>query len=152
MGRAGFHGDADKGSREIHATFRHHAPLACDLVEPLAGQDDDVGSLTGAQPLQQRQCRSEIGVDTRAAGRLILAGQAVDGALQRQRREHADGVAHDSYTRCISFSTAVMRRLRLPASAVASSSAPSLSQVPEKPMPTSWPPKMGFSPMAGVCS
>ena len=36
----------------------------------------------------------------------------------------------------ISLSTAVNRRLRLPASAVASSSAPFASQVPEKPMPT----------------
>jgi hypothetical protein len=24
--------------------------------------------------------------------------------------------------------------------------------VPEKPMPTSWPPNTGFSPRAGVCS
>ena len=48
MGLPRLHGDADKGSREIHATFRRHPPFAGDLVQPLAGQDDDVGRLTGA--------------------------------------------------------------------------------------------------------
>jgi len=35
---------------------------------------------------------------------------------------------------------------------VASQDAPSPSQTPEKPMPTSCPPKIGLSPLAGVCS
>ena len=55
------------------------------------------------------------------------------------------------HARRISFSTAVSRRLRLPARAVASTSAPSSSQVPANPMPTSWPPNTGFSRTAGVC-
>ena len=41
------------------------------------------------------------------------------------------------YAGCISFKVAANRRLRFPASATASSSAPASSQVPENPMPTS---------------
>ena len=61
-------------------------------------------------------------------------------------------VSRSRYAGRISFSVAASRRLRFPASAMASSSAPASSQVPEKPMPTSWPPNTGFSPFAGVCS
>ena len=88
-----------------------------------AGQDHDVGALAAAQPIQQRQRRREIGIDARAAFRLITCGEMADRAFQGQRREHANHIFHRGYARRISFSTAVNRRLRLPASAVASSSA-----------------------------
>lgn len=57
-----------------------------------------------------------------------------------------------TYALLISLSEAASRRLRLPASAMPSSSPLSAVQVPEKPIPTSRPPKTGFSPFAGVCS
>src|SRR5205085_11821198 len=119
--------------------------------QPLAGQDDDVSGLAATQAIEQCQRRREIRFEARAACGLKARGELGEGAFHGQCREYPQDL-HCSYARRISFSTAVRRRLRLPASAVASISAPSSSQLPEKPMPTSWPPKIGFSPTAGVCS
>jgi hypothetical protein len=146
------HRNADKGPREVHACLSRHRPLVREFVEALLREDNYIGILAAAQPVEQRERGREIGVDPRAAFCFITRCKSANRAFERQGREYSNSVHLKPYARRISFSTAVKRRLRLPASAVASSSAPSSSQVPEKPMPTSWPPKIGFSPTAGVCS
>ena len=62
------------------SSSRHHVPSCGEIVERLAGQDDDVGALAAAQPIQQRQRRREIGIDARAAFRLETCRQDCDTA------------------------------------------------------------------------
>ena len=73
---AGFHRDADVGTGEIDTACRHHRSLCREFGEPLAGQNHDVGGLAAAQPIQKSQRRCIIGVDARAACRLISPGKA----------------------------------------------------------------------------
>jgi len=88
--------------------------------------------LAAAQPIQQRQGRREIGIDARAAGRPILSRKTLNRALQASvestRRYHPSVVTPAASVSGWRSSA----ELRLPASAVASSSAPSSSQVPAK--------------------
>ena len=86
------HRDADKGSCEIDTCLSRHPSLICELVEALLGQDDNVGALTAAQAVEQRQRRREIGVDPRAAFRFIACREIANGTLQGKRREHANDV------------------------------------------------------------
>ena len=69
-------------------------PWLARSSSPSLGQDDDVGGLAAAQAIQQPERRREIGIDARAARRLISFGKAADRAHQRERREHANDVFH----------------------------------------------------------
>lgn len=82
-----------------------------------------------ARPSEQSRIRRTKELERRRLG----------GRRRQRRRRHRSPVASSSpaHAARINFSTAVSRTLRLPTSAIASSSAPSAVQVPEKPMPTS---------------
>src|SRR5260370_38620001 len=86
--------DADIGPRQIDARFRNRASLRGKPVEPLAGQDDDVGTLPVAQAIEQPQRRRKISIDPRAAGRLVGSGKILHRALERERREHPNHILH----------------------------------------------------------
>ena len=120
------------GGAPIDADF---APTLALLQRLRAGEAADVVILT-------REGLDEIAREGR-----VDAGSCVDLARSWVGIAVKAGAPHPVIETEAALRTALLR-----ARAVASSSAPSLSQVPEKPMPTSWPPKMGFSPMAGVCS
>src|SRR5207245_7941933 len=144
--------NADKRAREVDATRRHHQPLARECAEALAGQDEHVGVLAAAR---DRATRGSAQSRHRSALPSTLRIDRQDDApLPSGPKLRARGQCRPSaaQARRINLSTAVSRRLRLPASAVASNSAPSSSQLPEKPMPTSWPPNTELLPLAGVCS
>ena len=69
-----------------------HGSLGREIGERLSGQDDDVGALAAAQPIQQPQRRREIGIDARAACRLDIARQGCEprpsGPASRARERH----------------------------------------------------------------
>src|SRR5258708_35310029 len=94
MNRAGLDREADKGSRQLDATFRNHASVRSKSGKPLAGQNNDVGGLTLTQTSEQPKGRREIGLDTRAACRLILPCKAADRSHQSERRQHAYRMLH----------------------------------------------------------
>lgn len=84
------HRDADEGAREIGSALGDHTALADHLVEPFAGEDDEIGGLAVAQPFEQRQRRREIGIDVDAGRGLVRGGEAAHRAHQAERREHAN--------------------------------------------------------------
>ncbi|MGY4409591.1 hypothetical protein ACVWW4_001327 [Bradyrhizobium sp. LB7.1] len=90
------HRDADKGARQVGRAFGDHAALADHLVEPLTGEDHEVGGLAVAQPLQQGQGRREVGIDMDAGRGFEGGGQAAHRAHQAERREHAN-VFHERF-------------------------------------------------------
>jgi hypothetical protein len=92
--RGGLHGNANIGPRQVDAAVRNHGSLACEIVERLLGQYDDVGILATAQAIQQAERRREIGIDARAACRLVSSGKAANRPHQCERREHPNHILH----------------------------------------------------------
>jgi hypothetical protein len=66
MIRAGLDRDADEGTRQVDAAVRNNDSVRGEIVEPLAGQDDDVSGFAIAQAVQQPKRRREIRIDARA--------------------------------------------------------------------------------------
>jgi len=75
------------GSHQIDAGAGGQARLRCELVEALAGQNDEIGRLACAQAIKQRERRRKVGIDQKSRRRFELPGQALHRAPHGERRQ-----------------------------------------------------------------
>ncbi len=68
---------------------RNHTAGRNETRKTFLGQNEDVGGLTFLQAFKQPHGRRKIGIDPRAAHRLISSESAPNRTRQSQRRQHA---------------------------------------------------------------
>ena len=124
------HGDADEGARQIGRGYlRPRGPRSIISSSPSRVRITRIGGLAVAQTFQQCQGWREVGIDMgcleQPRRRKVQAAQSrPSGPSVESMRIFSMGYSCRDQARCISLSAAVRRRLRLPASAVASSIPP----------------------------